>query len=133
MILDLFRLEGKCGLVTGAGSGIGKGMATGLAEAGAKVALAGRNMEKLEKAASEMRAAGLDASPFQVDMIDPNSIAELVGAVLKAFGGSQQDWLFALSPLAALLFTFCLAIFLLCALCRRPERLLFLSWPELSW
>ena len=49
MILDQFSLEGKCGLVTGSGSGIGKGMAAELAEAGAKVALAARNMDKLSK------------------------------------------------------------------------------------
>lgn len=92
MILDKFSLEGKCGLVTGAGSGIGKGMATGLAEARAKVALAGRNMEKLENAAAEMTASGLDAVPLQVDMAQPDSISNLVEAVVKEFG--RIDFLF---------------------------------------
>lgn len=92
MILDRFRLKGKCGLVTGAGSGIGKGIATGLAEAGAKVALAGRNMEKLKKAAAGIQASGLNAAPFQVDMSEPESISGLVKSVLREFG--RIDFLF---------------------------------------
>ena len=92
MILEKFNLHGKCGLVTGAGSGIGKGMATGLAEAGAKVALAGRNMVKLEGAASEMTASNLNAIPFRVDMAEPDSITDLVEGVVKAFG--RIDFLF---------------------------------------
>ncbi len=92
MILDQFNLKGKCGLVTGAGSGIGKGMAEGLAQAGAKVALAGRDMEKLESAAIEMTAAGLDVVALQADMARPESITDLVEAVLKKF--DRIDFLF---------------------------------------
>jgi NAD(P)-dependent dehydrogenase (short-subunit alcohol dehydrogenase family) len=92
MILDQFNLKGKCGLVTGGGSGIGKGMAAGLAEAGAKVALAGRTLGKLEKAATEMAASGLQAFPFQVDMAKPESIANLAESVIAAFG--RIDFLF---------------------------------------
>jgi NAD(P)-dependent dehydrogenase (short-subunit alcohol dehydrogenase family) len=92
MILEKFSLKGKCGLVTGAGSGIGKGMAAGLAEAGARVALAGRTMKKLEKAATEMKASGLDVTPFLVDMGDGDSISQLVNAVIEAFGAI--DFLF---------------------------------------
>ena len=92
MILDKFSLKGKSGLVTGAGSGIGKAIATGLAEVGARVALAGRNMEKLEKAAAEMEEIGLDVAPFQVDMASPQSISNLVETVLDKFG--RLDFLF---------------------------------------
>ncbi len=92
MILEKFSLKGKCGLVTGAGSGIGKGMAMGLAGAGARVALAGRTMEKLEKAAAEMTSSGLDATAFQVDMAEPDSISDLAAAVLSDFG--RIDFLF---------------------------------------
>ena len=92
MIMDRFSLKGKCGLVTGAGSGIGQGMARGLAEAGARVALAGRNMERLEKAAAEIKAAELDAVPVQVDMADQESIKNLVESVIKEFG--RIDFLF---------------------------------------
>jgi NAD(P)-dependent dehydrogenase (short-subunit alcohol dehydrogenase family) len=92
VILDQFSLKGKCGLVTGAGSGIGKAMAMGLAEAGAKVALAGRNMEKLAKAEAEIRASGLDVTHFQVDMAEANSISRLTESVLREFG--RIDFLF---------------------------------------
>ena len=92
MLLDQFSLKGKFGLVTGAGSGIGKGMAAGLAEAGATVALAGRNMKKLDKTVLEMEASGLNAAAFAVDMADPESISNLVKAVLKQFG--RIDFLF---------------------------------------
>lgn len=92
MILDRFSLKGKYGLVTGAGSGIGKGMARGLAEAGAKVALAGRNMEKLKKVEAEMTESALYTLPFQVDMADPDSISNLVKSILKEFG--RIDFLF---------------------------------------
>ena len=92
MILDRFSLNGKCGLVTGAGSGIGKALAQGLAEAGAKVALAGRSVAKLEDAAGAINSAGLHAAPFQVDMAKPESIGALAASVLDAFG--RIDFLF---------------------------------------
>lgn len=92
MILEKFSLKGKFGVVTGAGSGIGKAMAAGLAEAGAKMALAGRHLGKLEKAASEMKASGLDAVPFQVDMAEPESIESFSKSVLQEFG--RIDFLF---------------------------------------
>jgi len=92
MILDQFSLTGKCGLVTGAGSGIGRALATGVAQAGARVALAGRDMGKLEKTAADMTAAGLNATPFDVDMAEPERISDLAAAVLKEFG--RIDFLF---------------------------------------
>ncbi|MFC1885387.1 SDR family oxidoreductase [Thermodesulfobacteriota bacterium] len=92
MILDKFSLKGKCGLVTGAGSGIGKAMAMGLAEAGAKVALAGRNMDKLKSAEADITASGLDAVSFQVDMAKPASISNFTESVIREFG--RIDFLF---------------------------------------
>jgi len=92
MILERFSLKGKCGLVTGAGSGIGRGMASGLAQAGAKVAVAGRTMEKLKKTAEAIGAGGGQALPFQVDMSEPDSIARLVESVVEAMG--RIDFLF---------------------------------------
>lgn len=92
MILNRFSLRGKCGLVTGAGSGIGRAMAEGLAEAGATVALAGRDVGKLQKAADAMTAAGLNALPYPVDMAEPASIAALVASIVDDFG--RIDFLF---------------------------------------
>lgn len=92
MVLDLFRLNGKCGLVTGAGSGIGKGMARGLAQAGARVAIAGRNRKKLDAAVAEMEGDGLDVIALTVDMGDPESITDLVTAAVRELG--KIDFLF---------------------------------------
>jgi NAD(P)-dependent dehydrogenase (short-subunit alcohol dehydrogenase family) len=92
MILNSFNLKGKCGVVTGAGSGIGKGIARGLAEAGAKVVLAGRNMQKLGDAAAEMADTGLDVLPLPVDMSDAESIALLAENAIKELEGI--DFLF---------------------------------------
>lgn len=92
MILDTFRLEGKCGLVTGAGSGIGRAMAHGLASAGAKVAIAGRNMAKLEKARDHMIGEGLQVIALQVDMNDPASIRQLTETAVDRLG--RLDFLF---------------------------------------
>ena len=55
----LFTLEGKTALVTGGGSGIGYAIATGLAQAGARVILGGRREDKLKAAVEELRHAGL--------------------------------------------------------------------------
>ena len=92
MILDRFHLKGKSGLVTGAGSGIGKGMALGLAEAGAEVIIAGRNMDRLNGAAQELGEAGGRIIPVQVDMKSQESIQALVERATAEFG--KIDFLF---------------------------------------
>ena len=92
MILDKFSLKGKCGLVTGAGAGIGRAMAQGLAQAGARVAIAGRNVEKLKNAAGQMEKAGLDVAFFRADISEPEDILALTGSVVEKFG--HVDFLF---------------------------------------
>jgi NAD(P)-dependent dehydrogenase (short-subunit alcohol dehydrogenase family) len=58
MVLEKFSLKGKSGIVTGGGSGIGKAIATGLVQAGAEIVIVGRNKERLEKTAGEIRKFG---------------------------------------------------------------------------
>ena len=55
-VLDRFRLEGQVAVVTGAGKGIGRGIALCLAEAGADVVIAARSVPDIEKVADEVRA-----------------------------------------------------------------------------
>jgi NAD(P)-dependent dehydrogenase (short-subunit alcohol dehydrogenase family) len=57
-IADLFRLDGRVALVTGAGGAFGRAIAGGFAEAGARVFLTDRNSDSLEETASRVRAAG---------------------------------------------------------------------------
>src|SRR5580700_5865929 len=80
-------LHGKVALVTGASQGIGRACALELAKAGATVALAARNVEKLGEVAAEIAAAGGTAHAFALDVSNEESIRECAKAVLAHFGG----------------------------------------------
>ncbi len=92
MILEKFSLKGKSGIVTGAGSGIGKSLATCLVQAGAEVVIAGRNTGKLEAAALEIRQFGGPVVPIQADVAKIEDIKNLVNRTVKEFG--KIDFLF---------------------------------------
>ncbi len=72
----MFRLDGRTALVTGASQGIGEAIARRLAERGAKVVLAARNLEKLERVGEEIRAAGGSAHALALDLAKPEEIGE---------------------------------------------------------
>jgi 3-oxoacyl-[acyl-carrier protein] reductase len=80
------RLEGRIALITGASQGIGRACALELARAGATVALAARNVEKLAEVAAEIATAGGTAQAFALDVANEDSIKECAKAVLAAFG-----------------------------------------------
>jgi len=92
VILNKFSLEGKSGLVTGGGSGIGKALAKGLVQAGADVVITGRNLERLSKVAAELASSGRQVIPLQIDMRDNDGIEALVDQTIEAFG--KIDFLF---------------------------------------
>lgn len=79
-------LAGRIALVTGASQGIGRACALKLAEAGATVALAARNQEKLAEVAAEIVAAGGTAQPFELDLGSEDSIKACAKAVIAQFG-----------------------------------------------
>lgn len=68
--LELFNLAGKQALITGSSQGIGFALATGLASAGAKIILNGRDTEKLSKAASSLRETGAVVHELPFDATD---------------------------------------------------------------
>jgi 3-oxoacyl-[acyl-carrier protein] reductase len=79
-------LSGRIALVTGASQGIGRACALELAKAGATVALAARNVEKLEAVAAEIAAAGGTAKAFALDVASEESIKACAKAVIAEFG-----------------------------------------------
>jgi NAD(P)-dependent dehydrogenase (short-subunit alcohol dehydrogenase family) len=83
---DLLSLAGKAALVTGASSGFGRHFARVLAGAGAKVALAARRVDALEKIAAEIRAGGGEAAALAMDVTDRASVAAAVAGAEAALG-----------------------------------------------
>jgi len=92
MILEKFSLKGKSGIVTGGGTGLGKGMATALIQAGAAVLIVGRRKDVLEKAAKELSQFGGPVVPFPADLSKVEDIPKIVDKALKEFG--KIDFLF---------------------------------------
>ncbi len=80
-------LQGKVALVTGGGSGIGRGVAESLIRAGALVAISSRNEDRLQQAAREMETAGARVLPVVANVRDRSSIGQAVDSVVEAFGG----------------------------------------------
>lgn len=85
-IIDSFRLDGRVALVTGAGRGIGEGIALGLAEAGADLALVSRTPAELERVAAAVRAMGRQAVAVPCDVGDLSAIPPAVQRAVEALG-----------------------------------------------
>lgn len=84
---NLFDLTGKVAIVVGGATGLGRGMATGLANAGATVIIASRRVEVLEKAAKEMSAeTGSTVVPMQLNVTSLPAIHAFVAEVGQRFG-----------------------------------------------
>ncbi len=80
------NLEGKCALVTGASSGLGRHFALVLARAGARVAIAARRVERLEALATEIRDARGTAAVIALDVTDPAQVPSAFDAAEAALG-----------------------------------------------
>jgi NAD(P)-dependent dehydrogenase (short-subunit alcohol dehydrogenase family) len=85
-ITDLFSLDGKVAIVTGASSGLGVAFAQGFAEAGADVALGARRVDRLADTAALVEAAGRRAIAVETDVSSPDSCQGLVDAAMETFG-----------------------------------------------
>jgi 7-alpha-hydroxysteroid dehydrogenase len=86
MIGDLFRVDGRAAVVTGAGRGLGAAAAVALAEAGADVVISARSEEQLAKVAQDIEAAGRRAVAVPADLSDLDAVAGLAEAAVSAFG-----------------------------------------------
>ena len=83
------QLQGKTALVTGASQGIGRACALALAAAGARVALAARNEDKLNQVAAEIAAKGGSAAVFTLDIASEESIKACAKAAISHFGAVE--------------------------------------------
>jgi 2,4-dienoyl-CoA reductase [(3E)-enoyl-CoA-producing], peroxisomal len=86
---NVFRpglFDGQVALVTGGGSGIGRGIADVLAGLGAHVVLASRKQERVDAAAEDIRAAGGKASGVAVDVREPERVQEVVAGIQQKHG-----------------------------------------------
>ncbi len=84
--MQRFDLGGRVALVTGGNGGIGLGMARGLAEAGAAVAIAARNVDKGKQACGELEALGARAIFVPVDVTDEGSCRAMVATSVRELG-----------------------------------------------
>lgn len=83
---DRFDLNGKVAIITGGGKGIGKAIALGLADAGAKVMIAARTQAEIEAVAGEIRARGGEAAWRVTDVSQNDQVEALVKATVETFG-----------------------------------------------
>jgi 2-deoxy-D-gluconate 3-dehydrogenase len=83
---DLFDLKGKTAIVTGGNGGIGLGIARGLADAGADIAVVGRNEAKSKAAAAELAGRGVRAMAVVADVTDEAAVAGMVERVRRELG-----------------------------------------------
>jgi NAD(P)-dependent dehydrogenase (short-subunit alcohol dehydrogenase family) len=80
-------LDGKVALITGAGQGVGRGIALAMAKEGAAVALAGRTLSKVDDAKAEIEALGGRAVAIRCDVKVEDDVINTVAATVAAFGG----------------------------------------------
>jgi len=86
MLLDKFRLTDRVAIITGAGRGIGAGIATAFAEAGADVVIGSRTESQLQEVAAEVTATGRRAAVVAGDLSSRDAMAALVDTAMQEFG-----------------------------------------------
>ena len=85
-VLDLFRLDGKVAIVTGASSGLGVAFAQALAQAGADVALGARRVDRLKDTQALVESCGRRALSVETDVADPEHCQRLVDETVRELG-----------------------------------------------
>ena len=86
-IQEIFQLEGKVAVITGASKGIGESIARIYGLAGAKVVISSRKQDALDALAGGLREIGIDVLPVAANAGNPDDLARLVQEALQHFGG----------------------------------------------
>src|SRR5450432_1974294 len=86
MATKMFDLGGKVAVVTGGNGGIGFGMARGLADNGAAIAIVGRNETKSNAAVAQLRQSGARAMSVLTDVTDETAVAAMIDSVRRDLG-----------------------------------------------
>lgn len=85
--IKLFDMTGQTAIITGGSKGLGKAMASGLASAGARIAVVSRNQSEAKEAASEITSIhGTEAIGIQADVTQTSEIESMVATVTEKFG-----------------------------------------------
>src|SRR3954453_19132406 len=85
-VLDLFSLDGKVAIVTGASPGLGVAFAIGLAEAGADVAICARRVDRLQETKAKVEATGRRCVAIEADVSDPDACTQVVAETVDQLG-----------------------------------------------
>ncbi len=80
------RLQGKTAIITGAGTGIGRGIALEFAKQGARVVVVGRRMEPLKRVVEDIEKLNAQALAVSCDVSDMTEVQSLMAKVMQAFG-----------------------------------------------
>jgi len=86
MVLEAFKLDGKVAIVTGAGRGLGKAMSLALAEAGADVVGAARNVREIEQTSKEITHLGRKSIAIPTDITSFRMVNDMVRKTMEEFG-----------------------------------------------
>jgi len=83
--MEKFRLDGRVAIVTGGARGLGKAMAIALAQAGASIVIADRNIEEAQKTANDLQKEGSETMAIQIDVTQPEQVEQMVHAIVEKF------------------------------------------------
>lgn len=86
MTTDIFKVTDKVCWITGASSGLGIMLAEGLAEAGARVVLTARRVDRLHQVAESLKSKGYEAEPMKCDVTKETEVRSVVETVTEKFG-----------------------------------------------
>jgi NAD(P)-dependent dehydrogenase (short-subunit alcohol dehydrogenase family) len=84
-VMEKFNLKGNVAIVTGGARGLGKAMATALAQAGSNIVIPDIDLKEAQKTANELQKEGIETLAIQVDVTQPEQVEHMVNVVMEKF------------------------------------------------